>query len=331
LNINHYRYIAVLAKTRNFTKASEECRITQPALTKAIKKIEEEFGVTLFERGDVSPIRLTYAGERFLDEIRKIIGIQDSLMREMTDISEGRKGHLSIGVPVETASYFLPLIMPKFMEVHRDIEVGIIEGASDELEKGLLDGSIDFSIYALPSYSPNLNYEVVEEHPIYLVTSTSHAFARGVDLSKNSLQRPHYVPPKSLEGENFLTLPPNAGMCRVTMQILERHGINVNIKMRLSSNYTVSALAAAGAGICFSTYTAGVRMKKMLEVQPVFHTVDDPVFIRKTIIASRKGAALSPAARDMICITKRELAKMLPQKIKVMYDDPVRQTRPEPS
>jgi DNA-binding transcriptional LysR family regulator len=321
LNINHYKYIAVLARTKNFTKASEECRITQPALTKAIRKTEEEFNVTLFERGDISPIRLTYAGERFLDEIQKIINIQDSLTREMADISAGRKGHLALGVPVETASYFLPVIMPKFMDAHRDIEVEIIEGNSDNLEKGMLDGSIDLSIYTLPSYSPNLNYEVVEEHPIYLVTSPSHAFARGVDLSKNSLQRPHYVDPKRLEGEDFLTLTPNSGMYRVAMQILERHGINVNISMQLSGNYTISALAAAGVGICFSTYTAGVRMKKMLEIQPVFHTVDDPVFMRKTVIAHRKNAELSPASQGMMSIIRQTLAKMLPQKIKVIYDD----------
>jgi DNA-binding transcriptional LysR family regulator len=322
LNINHYRYISVLAKTRNFTKASMECRITQPALTKAIRKIEEEFSVTLFDRGDVSPMRLTYAGERFLDGIRKIINIQDSLTQEMADISAGRKGHLAIGVPVETASYFLPLIMPKFMEAHRDIEVEIIEGNSDNLEKGMLEGAIDFSIYALPSYSPNLDYEVVEELPIYLVTSTSHQFAEKVDLSKNSLQRPHYVNPKRLEGENLLTLTPNAGMYRVAKQILERHGVNVNIAMQLSSNYTISALAAAGVGICFSTYTAGLRMKKMLEVQPVFHTVDDPVFLRKTIIASRKGISFSAAALGMISLTRETLAGIIPKKIKTVYDDP---------
>ena len=322
MNINHYKYISVLAKTKNFTKASEECLITQPALTKAIRKIEEEFNVTLFERRDISPMRLTYAGERFLDKIQKIISIQESLTQEMADISAGRKGHIAIGVPVETASYFLPLIMPKFMEAHRDIEVGIVEGTSDNLEKGMLDGSIDFSIYALPSYSPNLNYEVVEEHPIYLVTSVSHTFAQDVDLSKNDLRRPHYVNPKRLEGENFLTLTPNAGMYRVAMQILERHGVNVNISMQLSSNYTISALAASGVGICFSTYTAGVRMKKMLEIQPVFHTVDDPVFMRKTVIAHRKGASFSPASRDIIAIIRHTLAEMLPQKIRVVYDDP---------
>ncbi|MDR0647973.1 MAG: LysR family transcriptional regulator [Synergistaceae bacterium] len=321
MNISHYRYISVLAKTKNFTKASKECGITQPALTKAIRRIEEELGVTLFDRGDASPVRLTYAGERFLDGIQKIIDIQDSITHEMADISAGRKGHLSIGAPVETASYFLPLIIPKFMEAHRDIELEIIEGNSDDLERGMLDGTIDISIYTLPSYSPNLNYEVVEEHPVYLVTSTGHPFAKGVDLSGNSLGRPHYVDPKRLEGEKFLTLVPNAGMYRVVMQILERHGVNVDIAMQLSSHYTISALAASGVGICFTTYTAGVRMKKMLEAQPVFHTVDDPVFMRKTIIASRKGANLSPAALAMINLTRETLARLLPKKIKIIYDD----------
>lgn len=319
MDINRYRYIAVLAKTKSFTKASEELHISQPALTKAIQKTEEEAGLPLFDRKS-SPLHLTFAGERFLNEAIKILNIQDTLEKEMSRIASGGKGKVIMGVPVESAASWLPKILPDFVAQHPDIEIAIVEGSSDDFEKRLLEGTIDLCIYHLPVYSKELEYEVLEERPIFLLSSDRHPFAGNINLELNSPRTPFFLDSRRLEGERFLTPTPEKGMCRVAMQILERHGVNVNVVLQLASNYTVSRLAAAGFGLCFTTYAAAERLKKSSDVSPVFYTLDDPIFTRKTIIAYRTGDCLSQAARAMLDLARIKIAGAPKQQIRIHYD-----------
>ena len=314
VDINRYRYVATLARTCNFTKAAEELHISQPALTKAVKKTEEEIGTPLFDR-ETSPIRLTYAGESFLKEAIKILNVQDTLEKEMNRIVTGRKGKVVVGVPVESASGWLPRILPDFAEKYPDIEIGIVEGNSDSFERELLRGTVDFCIYTLPVHSKDLDYEIVNEHPIYLVTSARHPFAKGADLARNSPYRPRYLDPQKLNGEKLLTMTPDRGMYRtdrgmyrITMQILERHGIRAEVALQLTNNYTISSLAAAGFGVCFCSLPTCERLESARDLNPVFHSLEDPVFTRKTIIAYRRGNSLSEAAENMVNMVRARIS-----------------------
>ena len=78
MNTDIYHYLLTVAKTRNITRAAEMLHISQPALTKAIRRQEKELGVTLFDRGK-SPLTLTDAGERFLESARKLLDISRAL------------------------------------------------------------------------------------------------------------------------------------------------------------------------------------------------------------------------------------------------------------
>ena len=319
MDLNRYRYFATVAEMKSFTKAAEVMHISQPALTKAIRKTEEEVGLTLLDR-ESTPLRLTYAGERFLGEVRKILYVQDNLEREMSEIATGKKGKVTIGVPAESASRCLPRVLPDFMATHPDIEIDIVEGSSDSFETGMLDGSIDLSIYTLPVHSKDLDFRIVEERPILLVSSNRHPLARNVDLGRNGPGTPSYLEPARLNGEKFLTLPPDRGLYRVAMQILERHGLTVDIVLQMTNSYTVSCLAAAGMGFCFTTFSTCERMQRVPDLHPVVYTIDDPLFTRKTIIAYRKGNLLSQAARDFVELTVSAMTKVPRRQVTVLYD-----------
>lgn len=324
MDINKYGYVAMVAQTRNITRAARLLHISQPALTKAIRKTEEEVGLPLFDRDKKSPIRLTYAGERYLEEAKKILRIHRSLEEEMREIAAGVKGKIEMGIPVETASTWLPHILPPFLEKYPDIEIRIHEGNSAGFERGMLKGTLDFCIYTLPVRSPELDYDVVNESPILLVSSPKHLFAREIDLTVNGPEDPHYLEPQRLNGEKLLTLTSSQGMYRVAMQILERHDVQVEVALQLTSNYTISSLAAAGLGLAFTTHKAGVRMKNSQNLRPVFYTLDDPVFTRKMIIAYRKGNGLAPAARKFVELAKAKLQPLTLSKIVVHYGESVK-------
>ena len=100
MNTDIYHYLLTVAKTRNITRAAEMLHISQPALTKAIRRQEKELGVTLFDR-TTSPLTLTYAGERYLESARKLLDIGSSLREEMKNIASGAKERVRMGITVE--------------------------------------------------------------------------------------------------------------------------------------------------------------------------------------------------------------------------------------
>ena len=86
MDLNKVTYLLALADTKNYSRAAEQCHISQPALTRYIKNLEEELNVTLFDRSSF-PIRLTYAGERYIDGLLKILEMKEKLDKEMREIA----------------------------------------------------------------------------------------------------------------------------------------------------------------------------------------------------------------------------------------------------
>ena len=97
MDLDKVTYLLALADTRNYSRAAEQCHISQPALTRYIKNLEEELNVTLFDRSSF-PIRLTYAGERYIDGLLKILEMKEKLDKEMREIAGHVQSQISIGM-----------------------------------------------------------------------------------------------------------------------------------------------------------------------------------------------------------------------------------------
>lgn len=299
-----YRYLMAVEKTRNITKAAEMLHISQPALTKAILKHERELGVKLFDR-ESSPLILTYAGERYLQGIRKLLDIEQALHDEMGSIARGIKERVRIGVTVERGTSWLPKILPAFAILHPDVDVQVTEGINAALEEALLNNELDFCISTLPTVSKEIEYEVQDGSPVYLISSDKHSLARSVNLEVNSPLRPQYILPKQIEGERFLTLTPGQGMYFVAYHILNKYALRVDVVMRLTSQRTITLLAAAGLGLAFTTYNGTLQAINEPGIHPVFYTLDDPMYLRRNIITYKKNRAFSPAVMNLIALSRR--------------------------
>ncbi|MDY3868615.1 MAG: LysR family transcriptional regulator [Pyramidobacter sp.] len=300
------RYLLTVAQTRNITKAAQLLHISQPALTKAIHKRERELGVEFFDRRS-SPLALTYAGERYLKNAQKLLDIDAELRQEMDAIARGAAEHVRLGISVERGTAWLPLILPAYAARHPDVKISVVEGTSESFERDLLAGTLDLCVGTLPVESEDIVCETVGESPVYLVSSPSHPFAREADLSVNSLLKPQFIAPERLRGEKFLTLQPQQGMFRTAQQIFEKYAVSVDVVMQLTSQSTVTLLAASGMGLAFTTYAGGLKALSTPGICPVFYTVENPMFCRKDTIATRKDRVFSPAVLDLIALTRTTL------------------------
>lgn len=294
-------YIQTIADEGNITKAAKKLYVSQPALTIFLNKLEGELGVRLFERNR-TPIRLTYAGERYLTEMRKIVRIEQALFQEFEEIAQNRRGHLTIGIGNARSDYWLPYIMPEFVRQFPNIEIKIVEGRSSTFEEGLINGTLDLAITALPMVSPDIDYEIISEEIIFLAVNQGNPILEGLDTSNTSVHHLLKIDPKRLNGQKFICPSPGHGLYRCTMQLFERHGIRPGKIEEINNSDTAYHLACDGFGLVFTPDSSATP--PFPSSQPVFCTVDDPPYTRKIIAAYSKDTGCSIIARHFIDVTK---------------------------
>ena len=298
-------YIVKIAELRSVSKAAKALYVSQPALTKYVNKLEAELGTKLFDR-TVTPIQLTYAGERYITEMNKILDIKQQLDREMEEIAYMRGGRIVLGIGSARGLFWLPYILPPFVRAHPGVDVRIVEGTSDDFEAQMLRGEIDISIYALPVKTDGIDYEVLMDERILLVVPQGHALLERRDVSGNGVDNLLRIEPERLNGQRFIGLTPGQGLHRTNQLLFERHGIKPGSVMELTNSDTAFLLACQGLGLTFTPEISAANLK--VPRQPVYCTVDDPPYTRKIIVAYKKHRPLSRAARKFIETTREIIA-----------------------
>ena len=124
MNLNCYQYVISIAENASISKAAKELFITQPALTKYLNKLEADLGVRLFDRS-ISPLQITYAGELYVQEGRKIIEMHKRLNQQISEMSNMQRGRLTIGINSERGSWCLPVLVPEFRRLYPGSELKI--------------------------------------------------------------------------------------------------------------------------------------------------------------------------------------------------------------
>jgi len=294
-------YIQTIAEEGNITKAAKKLYLSQPALTIFLNKLESQLGIKLFDRNR-SPIQLTYAGERYLTEMKKAVQIEQALYREFEEIAQNRKGRLIIGIGNARGDYWLPFIIPEFMKRFPGVSIKVVEGKSSSFEEELVNGQIDLAITALPIFSPDIEYEIISEEVIFLAVNQGNPILEGLDLTGNSLHNLLRIDPKRLDGQKFLCPSPGHGLYRCTMQLFEKHGIHPGQLEEINNSDTAYHLACNGFGLVFTPDTSATPPYPA--VQPVFCTLDDPPYTRKIVAAYCKYIGCSPIAQNFIDVAR---------------------------
>ena len=161
MTITQLKYTLAVAEHGNFTTASEKCFVTQPTLSMQVQKLEEELGITIFNRS-TKPLQVTEVGEKVLNQARKII--EEST--RMNDVISEEKGiiggTLKVGIIPTVTSTLLPLFLNIFTKKHKNVDLKIEEFNTETLVQKLEDNSIDCAIAATP-----LSNDKVLERPLY--------------------------------------------------------------------------------------------------------------------------------------------------------------------
>jgi LysR family transcriptional regulator, hydrogen peroxide-inducible genes activator len=285
MTLNELRYIVAVASERSFGRAAQRCFVSQPALSVAIQKLEEELGARLFERGK-SEITVTPVGERIVEQAQKVL--EDAAqIREIAQTGRNQlAGALKLGVIFTVAPYLLPDLIPVLHERAPQMPLDIEENLTAELEIGLKSGRIDAAIIALPFAPSGIVTELLYEEPFQVVVPQGHKWA-----TRRSIRA------EELAAENPILL--NVGHCfrdQVLDACPELNRADAHVA-RTSSLETVRNMVASGLGVSVLPRDALTPKYRSRLVVPVPFTRPAPS--RRVAIACRKSFP-RPEAIDAI-------------------------------
>lgn len=177
MDIKHMKYFVEVVKQGGMTNASKSLYIAQPTISKAIKDIESELEMPLFERRK-RQLDLTDAGHIFYNKCEEILNLYDSISVEMNGLSKLEKGHISIGMsPVMDVSFFVHLL-GEFHKLYPNVTYNLDEHGGKYIEDSLQKGNLDVGITTIPVDQHIFNTFPLYEEELVLIVSNDHHLAQ---------------------------------------------------------------------------------------------------------------------------------------------------------
>ena len=244
-SLTSLKCFAAAAEELNFTRATKRLFISQQALSSHISKLEEYYGVRLFDRG--IPMTLTDAGRALQKHAREILSSVDDYAREVQDIKNFRQGELTVGIPVTRGTIMLPPLLSAFHQLFPQIRLHLVEGTvSGNIADALYDGTADLCI----GYQPE-NTEELAVTPLFE--------EKFVVLVPDRLMKEHHLDRKLGEGalsmDRFAELPfvvqhPETMNGRVFQTLCRNAGIEPEVVVSTQNLITEASLCMEGMGAC---------------------------------------------------------------------------------
>src|SRR5271168_123607 len=186
MEMHQLRYVVAVARTRNFSRAAEQCHVSQPSLSQQIQKLEDELGERLFDRMK-REAKLTSHGEAFLHRALRILEEVDAAKREATDAKSLLRGMVTIGVLPTIAPYLLPDVMATFIEKFPGVEIVVQEDTTARLVKLALNCEIDFALASRPIHEERLKVQELFSEELLVALPPGHPLTRKRTLNASEL------------------------------------------------------------------------------------------------------------------------------------------------
>ncbi len=187
MNLSELRYVVALARERHFGRAATACFVSQPTLSVAVKKLEEELGVPLFERAS-HEVRVTTAGERVVEKAQQALEAVESVRQVANTESDQLAGPLRIGAIYTIGPYLFPDLIPNLNERAPKMPLIVEENYTATLAEKLKQGDLDVIVISLPFDEPNILTLPLYEEPFVILLPASHPLTARKSLRSRNLE-----------------------------------------------------------------------------------------------------------------------------------------------
>lgn len=237
MELQQLRYVLAVARTGNFSRAAEQCHVSQPSLSQQIQKLEEELGEPLFDRLR-QRAQLTPVGAAFVHRARRILDEVESAGREAREAKELASGTVCVGALPTIAPYLLPAVVGRFAALFPGVQIVVQEDTTARMLVMLAEGEVDFAIVSLPITDLRYDMETLFEEELLLAIPPRHRLARRKAITL-----------AELEAERFILMKEGHCLGDQVLDFCHRQDFRPTVSCRSAQIETVQALVAAGLGV----------------------------------------------------------------------------------
>jgi LysR family transcriptional regulator, hydrogen peroxide-inducible genes activator len=294
MEMQQLRYVVAVARTANFSRAAEQCHVSQPSLSQQILKLEDELGERLFERKK-RVVKLTPHGEAFLRRAIHIIHEVDAARREAAEAKDLLRGTLTIGVLPTIAPYLLPETMAEFTEKYPGVEIVVQEDTTARLLKHTLAYEIDFALVSQPIKDERLSVRHLFAEELLLALPPTHPLTQRSGISV-----------RDIACEKLIVMKEGHCLGDQVLNFCESRGRQQQVSFRSAQLETIQALVSAGLGLSLIPAMAARSGRKGM---PEYRSLQSPKPQRKIVVVWPKQRAPSRGANEFLRMIEARFVK----------------------
>jgi LysR family transcriptional regulator, hydrogen peroxide-inducible genes activator len=244
MTLTELRYLVALSETGHFRNAAEQCNVSQPTLSIAIKKLEEELGISLFERAR-HKVATTPAGERIVEQARTVLRETQNL-RQLAELGKDPLGAmLSVGAIYTVGPYLFPRLVSRLQQLAPKMPLFIEENYTASLRGKLSKGDLDAIFVALPFTETDVVTRSLYDEPFVVLLPTNHGLAGQAQIDASALASQRVL----LMGEGHCFRDQVLEACPGLQQAIRENHARGHMVVEGSSLETLKHMVASGLGI----------------------------------------------------------------------------------
>jgi DNA-binding transcriptional LysR family regulator len=287
LKITQLRYFVLVAQLKSFHGAAKLAYRTQPALSLAVRELEQKLGQALFEKGGKT--ELTPFGEHCLPLFQDLLAHHDRIAREVSLLAQHEIGQVSIATVPSVASRLLPHLLAGFVSEHPKLQISIQDGNADSVRQLLLQGQVDFAISSVWLPDESIEFLPILSDQVGVVCRHDHPLAA--------------MGGAALHWSSLLAYPLVRNGTSRLLEGTAAAGLLESSLLFVSNMISLIAMLEQGIGITTLPSLAFPLGNEQL----VFLPLSEPKVERQIGILCRKGHSLSPAAAELMGFLKENM------------------------
>lgn len=239
MELTQLEFFLMVVEQGSFSKAAVRVYRTQPAVSIAVRRLEEEIGAQLFDRSQKTPT-LTDAGELVYDYAQRILALRDQARNVVAELRSLQRGRVRIGANESTSLYLLPHLILEYRERHPNVKVEIYRHVSERLPREVLDRNVDFALLAFEPVDSDLESFPILQDELVLIMNPDHPLAKRESLKI-----------KELGKESFLAHNVKTASRYKVVEAFTRHHTPLNVTLELATVETIKRFVQLKIGLAF--------------------------------------------------------------------------------
>ncbi len=285
MNLHALRIFTLVARERSFSRAAELLFLSQPAVSRAVRELEQEQGVDLFDR-TARPTALTTAGAVLLAHATQLFAAERAAERAMAELRDLQSGSLAIGASSTIGIYLLPAQLAEFQQERPQLRLFLDIGNTQQILDRLCMAELDIALVEGPAERPNLDQTVWRTDQLVVIAPPGHPLAGAQPTAA-----------QQLAAYPFLLRESGSGTREVIEAALRSIGLELQVRLELGSTEAIKRAVAAGMGLAIvsrMTVADELRSGRLAEIQPF-----DLPLERELRLVTVRGRPLTPAAQAL--------------------------------